>query len=73
MRNIRIQLVRRLNIWKKGSPDTIQRDTPVTTAALRYAREYEEGVTLLKGEIRAGEQGKEVSWTLDGAAEVQVS
>ncbi len=45
----------------------------MSTAALRYGREYEEGVTLLRGEIKAGEPGKEVSWSLDGAAEVQVS
>lgn len=51
----------------------IQRDDIVSSATLRYGREYREGITLLKGEIKAGDQSKEVSWVLDGVAEVQVS
>ncbi|KXN90483.1 hypothetical protein AN958_04155 [Leucoagaricus sp. SymC.cos] len=70
-RNIRIQLLRRLNVWKKGSGDLIQREELVALATLRYGREYKEGITLLRGEIKAGDQGKEVSWSLDAVAEIQ--
>ncbi|KAJ3572804.1 hypothetical protein NP233_g2840 [Leucocoprinus birnbaumii] len=70
-KNIRIHLLRRLNVWKKGAAEVIQRDSVLTSATLRYGREYQEGITFLRGEIRAGDQGKEVSWSLDAVAEVQ--
>jgi hypothetical protein len=72
-KSIRIQLLQRLNVWKKGTVEVIQQDTVLTSATLRYGQEYQEGVALLKGEIKAGDQGKEVSWSLDTIAEVQVS
>jgi hypothetical protein len=65
-------LLRRLNVWKKGSGEVLSYDTVLTSAKLKYAREYKEGITLLKGEIKAGDQGKEASWSLDSVAEVQV-
>lgn len=72
-RNMRIQVLKRLIVWKKTSSgvQAVQRDSFVSSATLRYGREYTEGVTLLKGEIKAGEPGKEVSWKLDAVAEVQ--
>ncbi|KAF9452844.1 hypothetical protein P691DRAFT_148967 [Macrolepiota fuliginosa MF-IS2] len=69
-RSIRIQLLRRVSVWKRGS-DLMQRDTLVSVATLRYGREYREGIIFLKGEVQAGDPGKEVSWALDGVAEVQ--
>lgn len=73
LRGNRIELFRRLNVWKKGSSEVLQRDDIVSSSALKFGREYSEGVWLLRGDIKAGDQGKEVSWILDGVAEVQVS
>ncbi|EKM82854.1 hypothetical protein AGABI1DRAFT_68854 [Agaricus bisporus var. burnettii JB137-S8] len=71
LRGNRIELFRRLNVWKKGSSEVLQRDDIVSSSALKFGREYSEGVWLLRGDIKAGDQGKEVSWILDGVAEVQ--
>jgi hypothetical protein len=58
---------------RSTSGELVRKDVVLATAALRYAREYEEGVALLRGQVHAGAQGKEVSWGVDGIIEVQVS
>ncbi|KAF9001943.1 hypothetical protein BDQ17DRAFT_1426228 [Cyathus striatus] len=69
--NIRIQLLRRMVVWRKGVLDGVQRDVLVSTASLRQAREYNEGITMLRGEIQAGDAGRECSWGLKDYAEVK--
>lgn len=71
-KNIRIQLLKRIMVWRKGLLDAAQRDILISTAQLRHNKEYSEGVILLKGVIQAGNEGLESSWKLDEVAEVRV-
>ncbi|KAJ8456431.1 hypothetical protein ONZ45_g18723 [Pleurotus djamor] len=68
-KNIRIILVKRVQLWRKGVPEPIIRDTTLASAHLRFINEYSEGITLLRGSVRAGAEGKECSWCVKGVAE----
>lgn len=72
-KNIRIVLLKRVQLWRKGITEPIIRDTTLASAHLRYYNEYSEGITLLRGSVRAGAEGKESSWCVKGIAETQVS
>lgn len=51
---------------------SLYREWAISNGKLRYQNEYNEGLTLLRGYIDAGEAGKESSWRLGDTAEVQV-
>ncbi|KAL0947343.1 hypothetical protein HGRIS_013461 [Hohenbuehelia grisea] len=74
-RNIRIVLLKRTRLWrrteKKKEADIVVRDSTIASAQMRYINEYSEGVTLLRGTIRAGAEGRESSWCVEGVAETQ--
>ncbi|KAF4578585.1 hypothetical protein EYR36_000392 [Pleurotus pulmonarius] len=70
-KNIRIVLLKRVQLWRKGITEPIIRDTTLASAHLRYYNEYSEGITLLRGSVRAGAEGKESSWCVKGIAETQ--
>lgn len=65
MRNTRVQLLRRLQIAKGALAETIQRDTVISSLQVRHAKEYTEGVNILRGSIEAGTAGGESSWRLE--------
>jgi hypothetical protein len=71
-RHIRIVLLKRVQLRRKGLRDVVSRDTTIATASMEDHNEYAEGVSLLRGEIQAGRAGRETSWRVDGVAEVQV-
>ncbi|TFK42767.1 hypothetical protein BDQ12DRAFT_719611 [Crucibulum laeve] len=70
-RNMRIQLLKRILVWRKGGSEPVHRDTLAASATLRYGREYKEGVNLLRGDMRAGDMGRESSWRIEDVAELQ--
>ncbi|KAF9456137.1 hypothetical protein BDZ94DRAFT_1327182 [Collybia nuda] len=68
MRNTRVQLLRRLRITKGALAETIQRDTVLSSSQVRHAKEYTEGVNILRGSIQAGSAGGESSWQIQGVS-----
>ncbi|KAF8894413.1 hypothetical protein BD779DRAFT_1435077 [Infundibulicybe gibba] len=70
-RGTRIHLLKRVSLWRKGHTDPVHTDELISSAQLRYQKEYMEGITLLRGVIQAGTEGRENSWKIDDVAEVQ--
>jgi hypothetical protein len=70
--NIRMQLVKRTRLYdNNGKTDT--RDILLSSGEFQGITETTEGVTLLRGTIKAGSAGRESSWQIEGTIEVQVS
>lgn len=71
--NIRIGLIKRTRLYRRGGRDISTRDVSIAAAEVLQIEDWSERVALVRGEIQAGSAGEECSWRVDGIAEVQVS
>jgi hypothetical protein len=69
--NVRIHLVKRTTLYETNGKMNF-RDILVSTGEMQGIVETTEGVTLLRGIIKAGLAGRERSWQVATVAEVQV-
>lgn len=60
-------------MWIDNASEAYVRETLVSQAELFLAHDSLNGTIELQVELRAGEPGRESSWSVDGAAAVVVS
>jgi hypothetical protein len=70
---MRIDLLKRVQLWQTSRRDVVSCDTVIATADMQDDKEYAEGINLLRGVIQAGLEGRETSWRVEDVAEVQVT
>lgn len=71
--HIGVYLVRKKKLWVNNAHQICVRELLVSQADLFLAHDSLDGTIELQIELRAGEIGHESSWSVDGAAAVEVS